>query len=138
MRPRLVQAGLGAALAAGVFFGGRVLIDETMTRHDQVSSGSMLEVTLTVATRSGAEESSRNCVGLVSMCQLEVRADVMPDSLVLVGESRYRFRLRPTLDEADRRQLTGCLQDLRVDHALANVVSLRDVGADDLDDDGAG
>lgn len=32
--------------------------------------------------------------------------------------------MTPGLDEADRRQLTGCLQDLRIDNVLANVVSM--------------
>lgn len=49
MRERLVRAGLGAALAGGVFFGGRLLMDETLTRHDDVESDSVLEVEMTVA-----------------------------------------------------------------------------------------
>lgn len=48
-----------------------------------------------------------------------------------VGDSRFQFRLQPTLDEAGRRQLVGCLQDLRIDHVLANVVSIDDVATGD-------
>lgn len=80
------------------------------------------------------------------MCELEVRADVVNESFVVVERGRYRFRLQPALDVADRRQLTGCLQDLRIDHVLANVVSMDDIDPendepdddDDDDDDGAG
>ncbi len=45
--------------------------------------------------------------------------------------------MTPGLDEADRRQLTGCLQDMRIDHVLANVVSMtqRDPPGDDEDAD---
>lgn len=48
-----------------------------------------------------------------------------------MGDSRFQFRLQPTLDEAGRRQLVGCLQDIRIDHVLANVVSIDDVATGD-------
>jgi hypothetical protein len=65
---------------------------------------------------------------------MEVRASVVPGSFTDLGEGRYRFHLDPSLDDADRRQLRGCLEDARVDHFLAEVESLRDVPGPPPDD----
>jgi hypothetical protein len=62
----------------------------------------------------------------VVACQLEVRSNVLPDSIETIDDGRFRFVMRPGLDDSDRRQLIGCLQDLRIDNVLANVVSTRE------------
>ena len=137
MKTRIIPAGLVAAALAGVFVGGTTLMDATMTRHDDVEAGSTLEVELTISMRSGAEAREGDIAeALVVMCQLEVRGGVV-DDLETVGHGHYRFVMTPGLDEADRRQLTGCLQDMRIDHVLANVVSMRqrDPRGDDEDAD---
>ncbi len=41
--------------------------------------------------------------GLASTCRLLVNADVMEDSFEPVGGGIFAFRLRPGLDEFDRR-----------------------------------
>ena len=137
MKARVVQAGLVAAALGGVFVGGTTLMDATMTRHDDVEAGSTLEVELTISMRSGVEAREEEIAeALVVVCQLEVRGGVVED-LEALDDSRYRFVMTPGLDEADRNQLTGCLQDMRIDHVLANVVSMtqRDPPGDDEDAD---
>ena len=52
-----------------------------------------------------------------------------------LGHGHYRFVMRPGLDKADRRQLIGCLQDLRIDNVLANVVSMSQTEPPEADDD---
>lgn len=124
MKTRLIQGGVLAAATAGVFFGGASLMDHTLSRHEDVEPDSELMVELTVATRSGVEADNEEIAeALVVACQLEVRSDVLPDSLETVEDGRYRFVMRPALDDSDRRQLIGCLQDFRIDNVLANVVS---------------
>ncbi len=137
MKTRIIPAGLVAAALGGLFVGGTTLMDATMTRHDDVEAGSTLEVELTISMRSGVEAREEEIAeALVVVCQLEVRGGVVED-LEALGDSRYRFVMTPGLDEADRSQLTGCLQDMRIDHVLANVVSMtqRDPPGDDEDAD---
>ena len=47
MRTRLIQAGVLAVVAAGVFFGGAALMDQTLSRHEDVAPDSELVVELT-------------------------------------------------------------------------------------------
>ena len=127
MKTRLIQGGVLAALAAGVFFGGASLMDHTLSRHEDVPPGSELVVELTIATRTGVEADNEEIAeALVVACQLEVRSNVLPDSIETLADDHYRFVMRPGLDDSDRRQLIGCLQDFRIDNVLANVVSTRE------------
>ena len=124
MKSRLIQAGVLAVAAGGVFIGGASLMDHTMSRHEDVRPDSELVVELTIATRSGVEAGNEEIAeALVVACQLEVRSNVVPDSIETIEDGRYQFVMRPGLDDSDRRQLIGCLQDLRIDNVLANVVS---------------
>lgn len=124
MRTRLIQAGVLAGAAGGVFVGGATLMDHTLSRHVDVPADSELVVELTIATRAGVEAGNEEIAeALVVACQLEVRSNVLPDSIETIDDGHYRFVMRPGLDESDRRQLIGCLQDFRIDNVLANVVS---------------
>ena len=126
MKTRLIQAGVLAAVAGGVFFGGASLMDHTLSRHEDVPPDSELVVELTIATRTGVEAGNEEIAeALVVACQLEVRSNVLPDSIETIDDGRYQFVMRPGLDDSDRRQLIGCLQDFRIDNVLANVVSTR-------------
>lgn len=126
LRTRLLQAGLVALGLGGTFVGGATLMDHTLSRHEAVPPDSELEVEMTVATRTGVEAGNEEIAeALVFACQLEVRSNVLPGSIETLEEGRYRFVMRPGLDDSDRRQLIGCLQDLRIDNVLANVVSTR-------------
>lgn len=127
MKNRLIQGGVLAAVAAGVFFGGASLMDHTLSRHVAVRPDSELVIELTVATRAGVEAGNEEIAeALVVACQLEVRSNVLPDSIATLEDGRYRFVMRPSLDDSDRRQLIGCLQDFRIDNVLANVVSTQE------------
>ncbi len=125
MNTRLVQGGLVAVLFAGAFLGGSALMDRTLSRHEGVPPGSELVVEMTISSRAGVEADNEEIAeALVVACQLEVRSSVAGDGIETLAEDHYRFVMRPSLDESDRRQLTGCLQDLRIDNVLANVVSM--------------
>jgi hypothetical protein len=126
VKTRLIQAGVLAAVAGGVFFGGASLMDHTLSRHEDVPPDSELVVEMTIATRTGVEAGNEEIAeALVVACQLEVRSNVLPDSIKTIEDGRYQFVMRPGLDDSDRRQLIGCLQDFRIDNVLANVVSTR-------------
>lgn len=65
--------------------------------------------------------------GLVSTCRLLVNADVVAETFREIGDGAFAFRLRPGLDEFDRRELRGCLSDLRVQHLRLEVRHLQTV-----------
>jgi hypothetical protein len=110
---------LGLALALRWGF------EETMSRHHDVVAGSTTEVVLHAELREGAEHELDEVVeGLVAACRLEVRSDVDPDAIESLGDGRYRFVLDPALDDSDRVQLRGCLQDMRIDHLRADVETM--------------
>lgn len=125
---RVVLGLLVAALAA---VGLLLLRAELMTVDVPHLEGSYTEVVVvasTVREEPGVvEEMTR---GLVSTCRLLVNADVVEDSFRPLGGSEFGFRLRPGLDEFERRELRGCLSDLRVQHLLLDVRRLATVAPD--------
>ncbi|SFF47448.1 hypothetical protein [Blastococcus tunisiensis] len=118
--------GLIAAVVAVV--GVVLLRSELMTVDVAQPEGSYTDVVVAAATvredPSVREEMTR---GLVSACRLLVNADVVEDSFLQTGDGVFAFRLRPGLDEFDRRELRGCLRDLRVQHLLLDVRELTTV-----------
>ena len=58
-------------------------------------------------------------VGLPPRGQLRSRGDPRP-----LGDGIYEARLVPALDESNRRQFRGCLEDWTLDHVLVDVLSL--------------
>jgi hypothetical protein len=122
---RLVQGGVVLGVFGCVFVGAIFLADTMLSRHDDVPEGSELVVELLINTHAAVEAGTEEIAeALIVTCQLEVRGNVVPDSMETVGDHRYRFVIRPALDRTDRHQLRGCLQDLRIDGVLADVVSM--------------
>jgi hypothetical protein len=122
--PAVVVAFVGLVGLALVLRWG---FDETMSRHHEVLAGSTTEVVVRAELRDGAEHDLDEVIeGLVATCHLEVRSDTDPDDIEVLGEGRYRFVLTPALDDSDRLQLRGCLQDWRIDHLRADVESMRE------------
>ncbi len=52
----------------------------------------------------------------------EVTADIA-SPILDEGDGRYRVVLEPDLDQTDRRQLRGCIEDWTIDHLLVDVVA---------------
>ncbi|MDK3255775.1 hypothetical protein [Blastococcus capsensis] len=110
---------LAAALVAGT--GILFLRAELMTVDIPQPEGSYTDVVLAVSIREDEAVREEMTRGLVSTCRLLVNADVVEDSFAAVDEGVFAFRLRPGLDEFDRRELEGCLRDTKVQHLLADV-----------------
>lgn len=133
MKAAAVAAGSLVALVA-VVLGIRWLAAATLTRHEPVPPGSALVVTVDAERRGGAEHGLAELVqGLAQVCHLEVGAVVVPGSVEQVAGERFRFRLEPALDDADERQLRGCLQDARVDHVLLEVEAMERLAPASMD-----
>ncbi|MGY1683202.1 hypothetical protein [Geodermatophilus sp. SYSU D01176] len=124
--------GLIAAALAGT--GLLALRAELMTVEVEQAEGSYTEVVVAAdVVRENADVRAEMTHGLVSTCRLLVNADVVEQSFRAVGDGVFAFRLRPGLDEFDRRELRGCLSDLRVQHLRLDVRHLETVtpAADD-------
>lgn len=122
----LVLAAVGVLLGALAVLGLR---EATLSTHQPVSPGSTIEVVL-----DAQEKGSEPTQGLdelvetkLQMCRLEVTSDVVGEVEAL-GDGRYRAVLSPTLDQTNRRQFRGCLEDWGIDHVQLDVVSLAERG----------
>jgi hypothetical protein len=111
----VVVFGLGA-------LGARWAFEETLSRHSEMDPASWLGVTIQAARHDAAEHDEEELVeAMTTMCQLEVNGRVDDDTMEVLGEGRYSFEVHPSLDEADRQQFEGCIEDLRIDHFRAVV-----------------
>ncbi len=123
---RRLLVGLVTAALAGT--GLLALRAELMTVEVKQPEGSYTEVVLAAdIVRENADVRAEMAHGLVSTCRLLVNADVVEQSFRAVGDGVFAFRLRPGLDEFDRRELRGCLSDLRVQHLRLDVRHLETV-----------
>ena len=118
-----MRRAVGALLAVAVLVGAALLLRaELMTVDVPQPEGSWTDVVVRAETvREEPEVIEEMTRGLVSTCRLLVDADVVEDSFLSLGGSDFGFRLRPGLDEFERRELRGCLSDLRVQHLLLDV-----------------
>jgi hypothetical protein len=121
---RIVVAGvLVAALVAGV-----VAMREALeTRHEVMPLRSQLVVDGSASVRGPREHAPSLARGLVAACMVEAATEAQVVRFTWRGAGRFRFVTRPALDEPDRRQLRGCLEDLRVPRLL---VSVHDMAVD--------
>ena len=110
-------------LAVGVGFAVQWAVDETLTRHTPVDPGSHLIVVVRAERHDAAEHGEADLVeAVMDLCQLEVGGSVEEGDAVALGRDLGTGSCsRPSLDEADQRQLRGCVEDLRIDHFLATV-----------------
>lgn len=125
-----------AAVLAAV--GILLLRAELMTVEVEQPEGSWTDVVVAASiVREDPLVRDEMTRGLVSTCRLLVNADVVEDSFVPLGDGVFTFRLRPGLDEFDRRELRGCLSDLRVQHLLVEVRRLETITPEGRDGDRA-
>ncbi|HEX6419121.1 MAG TPA: hypothetical protein VFZ77_11515 [Acidimicrobiales bacterium] len=116
---------IGIAIGALAVSGLR---EATLSTHQPVPPGSTVEVVLEAEERGSEPGQSLDEIVTtkLQLCRLEVTSDVVGE-VESLGGGRYRAVLSPTLDQTNRRQFRGCLQDWRVDHVRVHVVSLTDL-----------
>ena len=121
-------------LAVGIV-GVLALREATLSTHEAVDAR---QVELVVDARSAGGEPSQTLAEMVEAhlltCRLEVTSD-LAGPIESLGDGRFRAVLEPAMDETNRRQFRGCLEDFRVDHFRMDVLALGDVGSEDLVDD---
>lgn len=117
---------IGAVVALVVLAGGvLVLRDATLSTHTEMPADSSLVVVVHARTRGGekGQTVAEMTEAQLLVCRLEVGSDLEGTPRPL-GDDRFEAVLVPALDDTDRRQFRGCLQDWVVDRLTLDVESM--------------
>lgn len=106
-----------------------MLRDATLSTHQDVDPDSRIELVLHVRTNSAEAGQTLDEMAEAHLltCRLEVSSDPV-SPLESLGEGRFRVVLTPSMDETDRRQFRGCLEDWVIDHVKTDVERLEPIG----------
>ena len=123
IRPGRIALGI-VGLALGVL-AVLALREATLSTHEPVDPGSRSVLIVDARTEGGEHGQSLDEMveALLLTCRLEVTADVT-GPIIDEGGGRFRTTLAPGLDENNRRQLRGCLEDWTIDQLQVEVVAL--------------
>lgn len=114
----------------GLVVGGLAVLalrEATLSTHQPVLAGSRVAVVIDVDTRNReqGQDEAEMVEALVTVCRLEVSSDIVGE-VHRLADGLYRAVLQPTLDQTNRRQFRGCLEDWTLDGLKATVVSLEE------------
>jgi hypothetical protein len=123
LRPAAVASG-AVGLALGVV-AVAALREATLSTHQPVAPASRIEVVMRADDRNNepSQTLQEMVEAQVTTCRLQVASDVVGEVAGLGGD-RFRAVLSPTMDETNRRQFRGCLEDWTIDHLRLHVESL--------------
>jgi hypothetical protein len=118
---------LGAIGLAIGWFGVLALREATLSTH-QRAPGRGVEVVLFAETKGGEPRQtlSEMVEAQLLTCRLEITSDLQ-GQVESLGEGRYRAMLAPALDETNKRQFRGCVEDWVIDHVRIDVLELTTV-----------
>ncbi len=122
------RAALGlVGLAVGVA-GVLALREATLSTHEAVT-GREMELVVSASTAGG--EQGQTLAEMVEAqlltCRLEVSSD-LAGPIEELGDGRFRAVLVPAMDQTNRRQFRGCVEDFVTDHLQIDIVELNEVG----------
>lgn len=121
---RVVAALLGLALGGAAVL---LLREATLSTHQPVAPDSRVAVVVDVDTRNRERDQSQDEMvdALFTFCRLEVTSD-LEGEVREIAPDRYLGILRPGLDDTNRRQFRGCMEDWTLDGLTAHVRSIED------------
>ena len=98
------------------------LREATLSEHERVPRDSRMEVVVSADMR-GAEQNQtleEMVEAVLNACRLEVASDITEPQTM--GSNRFRAVLAPALDDTNRRQFRGCVEDWTIDQVRVDVV----------------
>jgi hypothetical protein len=102
-----------------------LLREATLSTHQAIDPDSTIE--LVVRARSHNAETNQTLHEMVQAqlltCRLEVTSD-MVGPLRAEGDGHFRVLLAPSMDQTNRRQFKGCVEDFVIDGVQIDVLSL--------------
>jgi hypothetical protein len=118
---KLLLGAVGLAIGiVGVF----ALREATLSTHEPVEAE---EMELVVSATSRNAERGQTVAEMVEAqllaCRLEVTSDLV-GPIEELSDGNYRAVLAPAMDETNRRQFKGCVEDWMIDGVRLGVVSL--------------
>jgi hypothetical protein len=118
-RLALGAVGLGIGIVAVL-----ALREATLSTHGGVDPRSRVALVVDARTEGGepGQTLDEMVEALLLKCRLEVTSD-LAGPIVHEGHGRFRAMLQPALDQTNRRQYRGCVEDWSVDHLLVDVVA---------------
>jgi hypothetical protein len=122
---RLMLAVVGVAIGVVAVV---ALREATLSTHEPVAPDSQIELVVAGHTK-GAEGGQTLREGVEAQllaCRLEVNSDLV-GPIESQGEGRFRAVLTPSMDDSNRRQFRGCLEDWLIDHLQLDVIRLAEV-----------
>src|SRR5690606_3752975 len=122
---RVVAALLGLAIGGAAVL---LLREATLSTHQPLAPDSRVAVVVDVATRNRERDQSQDEMvdALFTFCRLEVTSD-LEGEVREIAPDRYLGVLRPGLDDTNRRQFRGCMEDWTLDGLTAHVRSIEDL-----------
>jgi hypothetical protein len=112
------------------------LREATLSTHQPVSPGSKVEVTVHARVHNTEQHQTleEHVEAQLLACRLEVSSDIIEEGAeeraepqVEGGEGTFTFVMQPQLDQTNRRQFKGCVEDFVVDGLQMDVVEMKDV-----------
>jgi hypothetical protein len=122
------RAALGlVGLSIGVA-GVLALREATLSTHEPVA-GREMELVVSARTRGGEQDQTlaEMVQAQLLTCRLEVTSDPA-GPIESLGDGRFRVVLIPAMDQTNRRQFRGCVEDFVTDHLQIDVIEFNEVG----------
>jgi hypothetical protein len=119
---------LGAIGVAIGVVGILALREATLSTHEPVTAA-QTELVMSADTKGGERNQTlpEMVEAQLEACRLEVASDV-DGPIESLGDGHFRAALAPALDETNRRQFRGCMEDWLIDHVRINVTEMANVG----------
>ncbi|MGH6691492.1 MAG: hypothetical protein ACREF4_12545 [Gammaproteobacteria bacterium] len=122
---RLLLGAVG--LAVGIV-GVLALREATLSTHEPVGDARETELVVSAKTKGGERDQtlSEMVEAQLQSCRLEVTSD-LAGPIESLGDGRFRAVFTPAMDDTNRRQFRGCVEDWAIDHVRVNVIELANV-----------
>jgi hypothetical protein len=128
--PKVALGAVGVAIGV---FAVSALRQATLSTHETVPHDSQIEVVVSAHVRGG--EGGQTLEEMVEAqlvaCRLEVNSDIIGEVEPLRDGDTFRAVLQPSMDETNRRQFRGCLEDWKIDQFQMDVIRLAEIARSD-------